>query len=165
MRGRLRAVSGKSRRTSTFLRHDLHPPLEGEGRLTLSAAKCETGWGGETTERDLASHHSLLHHPTPPLRVDPPPPGEGENVGTPSPSRNIVCPSFAIHSPSKRGRREDRVRAAPAVSCAKIDKKTHTSIQVQRKQSGLPCAMVLRLIFVLSPARPELVCHRHPQEA
>jgi len=24
--------------------------------------------------------------------------------------------------------------------------KTHTSIQVQRRQSGLPCAMVLRLI-------------------
>jgi len=25
------------------------------------------------------------------------------------------------------------------------------SIQVQRKHSGLPCAMVLQLIFVLSP--------------
>ena len=52
-----------------------------------------------------------------------------------------------IHSPQKmRGRREDRVRAAPAVSCAKVDKKTHMSIQVQRKHSGLPCAMVLQLI-------------------
>ena len=47
---------------------------------------------------------------------------------------------------SQEGRREDRVRAAPAVSCAKVDKKTHMSIQVQRKQSGLPCAMALRLI-------------------
>jgi hypothetical protein len=46
-----------------------------------------------------------------------------------------------------RGRREDRVRAAPAISCAKMHiKKTHTSIQVQRRQSGLPCAMVLRLM-------------------
>ncbi len=24
-----------------------YPPLEGEGRLTLSIAKCETGWGGD----------------------------------------------------------------------------------------------------------------------
>jgi hypothetical protein len=53
-----------------------------------------------------------------------------------------------IHRPPKikRGRREDRVRAAPAVSCARVDKKTHMSIQVQRKHSGLPCAMALRLI-------------------
>ena len=47
---------------------------------------------------------------------------------------------------SQEGRREDRVRAAPAVSCAKGREKAHTSIQVQRKQSGLPCAMALRLI-------------------
>jgi hypothetical protein len=40
-----------------------------------------------------------------------------------------------------RGRREDRVRAAPAVSRAMGYKKTHTSIQVQRRQSGLPCAV------------------------
>jgi hypothetical protein len=58
--------------------------------------------------------------------------------------------------PSKRGRREDRVRAAPAVSRAKVVNKTHTSIQVQRKQSGLPCAMVLRLI-PCSPRR-DLAC-------
>jgi hypothetical protein len=53
----------------------------------------------------------------------------------------------------KEGRREDRVRAAPAVSRAKAEKKTHTSIQVQRRQSGLPCAVVLRLISC-SPWRP-----------
>jgi hypothetical protein len=51
----------------------------------------------------------------------------------------------------KRRRREDRVRAAPAVSRAKAEKNTHTSIQVQRKQSGLPCAMVLTVSFGLSP--------------
>jgi hypothetical protein len=62
-----------------------------------------------------------------------------------------------IHSPPKdRGRREDRVRAAPEVSCAKANKKTHMSIQVQRKQSGLPCAMALRLISC-SPRR-DLAC-------
>ena len=39
-----------------------------------------------------------------------------------------------------------RMRAAPAVSCAKLCEEPHTSIQVQRRQSGIPCAMVLRLI-------------------
>jgi hypothetical protein len=46
----------------------------------------------------------------------------------------------------KRGSRECRVRAAPAVSCAKLCEKTHTSIQVQRKHSGIPRAMALRLM-------------------
>ena len=46
----------------------------------------------------------------------------------------------------KRGSREWRVHAAPAVSCAKMRKKAHTSIQVQRRQSAIPCAMVLRLM-------------------
>ena len=50
-----------------------------------------------------------------------------------------------IHPP-KRGRREDRVRAAPAVSRAIVHRNAHTSIQVQRKHSGLPCAMALRLM-------------------
>jgi hypothetical protein len=61
-----------------------------------------------------------------------------------------------IHfAPKRRGRREDRVRAAPAVSCAKMRvAKTHTSIQVQRKQSGLPCAMALQLISC-SPRRDQ----------
>ena len=50
------------------------------------------------------------------------------------------CPS------KRRGRRECRVLAAPAVSCAIVRKKTHTSIQVQLEHSGIPCAVVLRLI-------------------
>src|SRR6202171_3932513 len=48
-----------------------------------------------------------------------------------------------------RGRRESGVRAAPAVSCAKMHKKTHTSIQVQRRQSGFPCAVVYGLFRAL----------------
>jgi hypothetical protein len=52
----------------------------------------------------------------------------------------------------KRGSREYRVHAAPAVSCANMHKNTHTSIQVQRRQSGIPCAMVLTLISC-SPRR------------
>jgi hypothetical protein len=42
--------------------------------------------------------------------------------------------------------------------------KAHTSIQVQRKQSGLPCAMVLRLISC-SPGETWLVCHRRSRDA
>jgi hypothetical protein len=52
----------------------------------------------------------------------------------------------------RRGRGECRVRAAPAVSCAKLCEKTHTSIQVQRKHSGIPRAMALRLM-ARSPRR------------
>ena len=40
-------------------------------------------------------------------------------------------------------------------------KNAHTSIQVQRRQSGLPCAMVLTAYFVLSPVIG-LSCHRRP---
>jgi hypothetical protein len=64
------------------------------------------------------------------------------------PSRGMICPRFAgtVCPLDRRGSRECRVRAAPAVSCAKVHKETHTSIQVQRKHSGIPRAMVLRLI-------------------
>ena len=51
------------------------------------------------------------------------------------------CARVVDVASAHRGRREYRVRAAPAVSCAKMHKKTHTSIQVQRRQSGLPCAV------------------------
>jgi hypothetical protein len=69
------------------------------------------------------------------------------NAHTSAFSRHHLPEVCKFRSPlENRGRREDRVRAAPAVSCAQVDKKTHMSIQVQRKQSGLPCAMVLQLI-------------------
>jgi hypothetical protein len=61
-------------------------------------------------------------------------------------SRGSMRPRFAKKIPyplKKKGRRESRMRAAPAVSCAKLCKNTHTSIQVQRRQSDFPCAMVL----------------------
>jgi hypothetical protein len=62
--------------------------------------------------------------------------------------------------PSKsRGRRECRMHAAPAVSCAKLCKETHTSIQVQRRQSDIPCGDGLRLI-TCSPRRPGFDCLR-----
>ena len=51
------------------------------------------------------------------------------------------------------------MRAAPAVSRAKGKRKTHTSIQVQRRHSGIPCAMALRLTS-RSPRRIGLCCLR-----
>src|SRR6202048_2579726 len=68
-----------------------------------------------------------------------------------------------------RGRGECRMRAAPAVPCAKWREETHTSIQVQRRTSDIPCAMVLRLI-TRSPRRRirlvtvigELTAHPRP---
>src|SRR5450756_1103794 len=47
---------------------------------------------------------------------------------------------------SNRGRREHRVRAAPAVSCATNAQKHAHEHTGQRRQSGIPCAMVLTLI-------------------
>jgi hypothetical protein len=65
--------------------------------------------------------------------------------------------ALQIVSPKKRGRRECRVHAAPAVSCAKLCEETHTSIQVQRRQSGIPRAMALRLMPCSSRRRIRLV--------
>ena len=61
-------------------------------------------------------------------------------------SRGAMRPRFAKSFAQRRGRRECRVLAAPAVSCAISAKNAHTSIQVQLEHSGIPCAMVLRLI-------------------
>jgi hypothetical protein len=43
-------------------------------------------------------------------------------------------------------------RCTRGLACQDVHDKAHTSIQVQRKQSGFPCAMVLTAYFVLSPA-------------
>jgi hypothetical protein len=71
-------------------------------------------------------------------------------------SRDTMRPRFEINSAPKKkeGARDPpkkRARGRPGARCTrglvcKLHKKTHTSIQVQRRQSGLPCAMVLRLI-------------------
>src|SRR3989442_12712982 len=75
-------------------------------------------------------------------------------------SRDISCPSFTGELPALlfRGRREDRVLAAPAVSramCANKSAHEHTG---QREHSALPCAMALRLYFVLFPANGSVAC-------
>src|ERR1044072_7681838 len=64
-----------------------------------------------------------------------------------------------------RGRREDRVLAAPAVSSAICANKTAHEHTGQREHSGLPCAMALRLtscssrrtaLFPPAPREPSL---------
>src|SRR5882757_11101780 len=70
-------------------------------------------------------------------------------------SRGADRPRFAGNFPpsSNRGRREDRVHAAPAVSRAnrtENDAHEHTG---SAEAPGLPCAMALRLI-TRSPWRP-----------
>ncbi|MEH2612697.1 hypothetical protein V1293_004986 [Bradyrhizobium sp. AZCC 1693] len=79
-------------------------------------------------------------------------------------SRRVPPEVFHLRSPllEYRGRREDRVRAAPAVSCAIAHKDAHTSIQVQRRASGLPCAMVLRRTSCSSRCANSF-SHRHPR--
>ena len=66
---------------------------------------------------------------------------------TTSRSRGAFRPRFDLCLPSSenRGRREDRVLAAPAVSRAICANKTAHEHTGQREHSGLPCAMALRL--------------------
>ena len=73
-----------------------------------------------------------------------------------------IRPSFASISPSqlREGAGKNRVRAAPAVSCAKRTKKTHTSIQVQRRHPAFPAQWLYGLLRVLPGER--LFCHRRP---
>src|SRR6266404_1677746 len=56
-----------------------------------------------------------------------------------------VCKSF-LHLSKKRGRRECRMHAAPAVSCAMCTKRCAHEHTGQRRRSDIPCAMALRLI-------------------
>src|SRR6187455_2102678 len=72
-------------------------------------------------------------------------------------SRGALRPRFALCLPSEiRGRREDRVLAAPAVSRAICANKTAHEHTGQREHSGLPCAMALRLTSC-SPRRTALL--------
>src|SRR3982074_2131768 len=76
------------------------------------------------------------------------------SADTASRSRGVIRPRVCVEfrATGIRGRGECRMRAAPAVPCAKRWKKTHTSIQGQRKRSDIPCAVALRLI-TRSPRR------------
>jgi hypothetical protein len=61
----------------------------------------------------------------------------------------MICEVTVAKEPGHRGRRECRVPAAPAAARANAHRKTHTSIQGQRRQSGLPCAVVYGLLRAL----------------
>ena len=61
--------------------------------------------------------------------------------------------------PSREGAGKTGCALHPRSHVQRQLEKTHMSIQVQRKQSGLPCAMVLTAYIVLSPVS-RLVCHR-----
>ena len=64
-------------------------------------------------------------------------------------SRPRFCRNFV--PPEHRGRREDRVRAAPAVSRASSRERKRTrAYRFSGEHSGLPCAMVLTAYIVLS---------------
>src|SRR6266545_2413608 len=64
--------------------------------------------------------------------------------------------TFVWPSSQNRGRREDRVLAAPAVSRAICANKTAHEHTGQREHSGLPCATALRLTSC-SPRRTALL--------
>jgi hypothetical protein len=65
----------------------------------MSAAKCETGWGEGLSTLTLCKARDF--HPTPPLRVDPPPPGEGKKarVFEMAFSLNVVPAKAGTHTP------------------------------------------------------------------
>jgi hypothetical protein len=67
--------SGAMKKTMKNLRAaiSLHPPLEGEGRRESNEVRCKPGWGErpQSSPRPAASRR---------LGVDPPPPGEGEEI-------------------------------------------------------------------------------------
>src|SRR6266702_5818757 len=79
-----------------------------------------------------------------------------------SPSRGMICPRFAgaVCPSSRRGSRECRVRAAPAVSCARLHKGMRT--RAYRFSGGNPafpaqwfdglCRALPGDEFVLSPS-------------
>ena len=73
---------------------------------------------------------------------------QGRRMDMASHSRGAMRPSCAFSSRPKKSEGAGKAGCwlAPAVSRAKSEEKTHTSIQVSAGASGLPCAMVLRLM-------------------
>ena len=62
-------------------------------------------------------------------------------------SRGMICPRFSFRRPSTvEGAGNAGCALHPRSRVQDAQRKTHTSIQVQRRQSGIPCAMVLRLM-------------------
>src|SRR5438552_17713624 len=83
-------------------------------------------------------------------------------IDTSPPSRGMFSPEvFQFVAPSqKRGRRECRVHAAPAVSCAKVRKKGAHEHTGSAEAVRHPLRNGFTAYFVLSPVSG-LFCHRH----
>jgi hypothetical protein len=80
-------------------------------------------------------------------------------IGMTSHSRGARRPSHA-GSPSRReGAGNAGCTLHPRSRVQSAQKKAHTSIQVQRRQSGIPCAVALQLM-PCSPRRRVPFCHR-----
>jgi hypothetical protein len=65
---------------------------------------------------------------------------------------------------SQEGRREDRVRAAPAVSCAKVDRKSAHEHTVSAEAVRPSLRNGFTAYIVLSPARPGLLVTVAPKK-
>ena len=74
-------------------------------------------------------------------------------------SRGTMSPELCVVPPKRREQGMPDARCTRGLVCKDVRKKTHTSIQVQRRHSGIPCAMALRLI-ARSPRRIGLCCLR-----
>src|SRR5258708_27681807 len=91
------------------------------------------------------------------LRQTPPSAGRGTSHAADAKdirrrSRGAMRPSFAKALPQKEGAGNAGCALHPRSRVQRLCKETHTSIQVQRRHSGIPCAMVLRLM-ARSPRR------------
>jgi hypothetical protein len=117
--------------------------------------------------------HRAEHHPSRRGQVAAPQddgsgvsrPARGRQSNMTPRSRDSIRPSFAnSFAPKERGRREDRVRAAPAISCAKAEKKDaheHTG-SAEAVRPSLRNGFTA--YFVLSPARPGLFATVAPKK-
>jgi hypothetical protein len=86
---------------------------------------------------------------------------DDEVINTLSRPRGATRPRYAFISRPEEGAGKAGCALHPRSRVQDAQKNAHTSIQVQRRQSGLPCAMVLTAYFVLSPVIG-LSCHRRP---
>ena len=76
-------------------------------------------------------------------------------------SRGRICPSLEHGSLLvEREQGMPDARCTRGLACNMRKARAHTSIQVQRRQSGIPCAMALRLTSCSSRRRIPF-CHRH----
>src|ERR1700744_3277639 len=82
-------------------------------------------------------------------------------------SRDMVLPQlfhFVRDLSVKRGRREDRVRAAPAVSCAIMHQRKCAHEHTGSAETLRPSLRNGFTTYTCSPWRPGFVCRHHPEK-